>query len=318
MNPDPIHLELEKLLFSKYAVPGATANAPTVFVLASPRAGSTLLYQWLINHFDIFYFPNLVNEHFSATPILGGLLDSALASVRPLKYSSAYGKTTGALSPSEASLILRRWFGGKHPSQTNSCAIFPEQVSHLIATLTGIHAMTGKPILIKNAWNCFRIQSLAERLPAACFIWLRRGIGKAALSDLESRYRHGSPQEWNSATPHNYCQLSKLPYWEQVVEQQFETNHAVGQQLQKLPTGRFIEIWYEQLCNSPGIILSQIRDFFGVHHLTCENLEVTAPTLQESAGPQNMEEDKRHIDDYIRLAEDRFKPYQFDSVAASG
>ena len=64
MNPDPIHLELEKLLFSKYAVPGATANAPTVFVLASPRAGSTLLYQWLINHFDIFYFPNLVNEHF--------------------------------------------------------------------------------------------------------------------------------------------------------------------------------------------------------------------------------------------------------------
>ena len=125
------------------------------------------------------------------------------------------------------------------------------------------------------------------------------------------------PQEWNSATPHNYRQLSKLPYWEQVVEQQFETNHAVGQQLQKLPTGRFIEIWYEQLCNSPGIVLSQIRDFFGVHHLTCENLEVTVPTLQESAGPQNMEQDKRHIDDYIRLAEDRFKPYQFDSVAAS-
>src|SRR5262249_7932126 len=121
-----------------------------------------------------------------------------------------------------------------------------------------------KPLVIKNAWNCFRIPALARLLPAARFLWVRRDIGTAAKSDLHARYStKGSPVIWNSATPHNVESLRARPYWEQVVENQFEFNAAMHRDLNAHAKERFLEVWYEDLCADPSFTLDRIARTWG-------------------------------------------------------
>lgn len=220
-----------------------------VFILASPRTGSTLLYQLLAASLGLPYLDNLTNHCFAATPLVG-LAIRAGAIKMEISFSSAYGKTDGPWQPSEASNIMRAWFGSGHPSELVSSGPLPGKEAHIRATVRAAYALFGKPLLIKNAWNCFRIPSLRKLFPDAAFIWLKRDIGAAAVSDLAARYvTKNDPNAWNSATPRNYELLRQRPYWEQVVENQFEFARAVSDGLVGLPKDQRAEIWYEDLCS---------------------------------------------------------------------
>src|SRR5262249_8624013 len=149
-----------------------------------------------------------------ATPLLGLVIQRGLRDQTKITFESQFGKTEGTLQPSEASRVLRKWFGGGQPSQLASTEIIPGQEEHLRSTFEAAFRLFRKPLVIKNAWNCFRIPALARLLPAARFLWVRRDIGTAAKSDLHARYStKGSPVIWNSATPHNVESLRARPYW---------------------------------------------------------------------------------------------------------
>jgi hypothetical protein len=260
-----------------------------IFILGSPRTGSTLLYQILINALQPFYFSNLINDYFSDCPIIGATIQNSFPR-KSIPYKSKYGKTNGLLGPSEASHIMREWFGGEHPSQTKSCTVIPNKKQHLIATLQAIYKLTNSPILIKNAWNCFRIENLQQLFPNSKFIWIRRDISCSAQSDLNSRINRGSPYIWNSATTHNYKEIQRLPYWEQVVEQQYEYNKAISQNIQST---NFVEVWYEDMCQGQTV---QLEKFLNVEKL---------PTFNVS---------KPEIDDRIASYAKKFKEYKYVSM----
>ncbi|WP_259781272.1 sulfotransferase [Aestuariispira ectoiniformans] len=241
--------KMEKLLFETFLPSscGDTSTAPVVFILASPRTGSTFLYQSLVAALGLPYFDNNTNEHFAETPMIGLTIRAAIGDV-PISFESSFGKTGGAWQPSEASAIMTNWFGGGHPSETVSARIQEGKLSHIVKTFQSAYALFSKPFLIKNAWNCFRVQQIREIFPNAAFIWLKRDIADAASSDLAARYvTKGDPLAWNSATPRNYDDLLKRPYYEQVVENQYEFGRALSESLNDLPSQRFVEVWYEDL-----------------------------------------------------------------------
>lgn len=96
-------------------------------------------------------------------------------------------------------------------------------------TLAAVEAVTGKPQLMKNAWNCFRLPDLARRFPGAGFIWLRRDVRAAAESDFAARYAvQGDALTWNSATPANVDELRRLSPEGQVLENQYEFSRAIS------------------------------------------------------------------------------------------
>jgi len=245
--------EIEDFLFECFS----QGEPELIFILGSPRTGSTLLYQALINALQPFYFANMVNDYFSEHPVVGAAMISL---PKEVPYKSAYGKTKDPLGPSEASLTIRNWFGGQHPSQTKSCEVIPEKKGHLLATMRAIYAMHG-PILIKNAWNCFRVKNLSKLFPNSKFVWVRRDIAQSANSDLKARIHRGSPYIWNSATTSNYKEIQKLPYWEQVVEQQYEYNKAIAKDMQEVESTK---IWYEDLCAGKT---RELRLFLGIETL---------------------------------------------------
>lgn len=255
-------IELEEYMFKQYSFLNIE-KLPIVFILGAPRTGSTLLYQMMINYFNFFYFSNLINDHFSQTPVCGAAMLKSLNS-KGVDYSSSYGKTNGPTGPSEASVIIKRWFGGRHPSQINSSKVIPSELPHMTKTLSAIYSMTGRPILIKNAWNCFRIENLKEIFPNAKFVWIRRDIGRSAESDLKSRINLGSPHIWNSATTTNYKEIQKRQPWEQVVLQQYEYNIAIESDLNKFANNSHLKIWYNDLCVKTDSIIKELEIFLNI------------------------------------------------------
>jgi len=253
--------KVEKLLFD-LAEP--TSDIKPIFILGAPRTGSTLLYQAVSSLFDLPYISNLTNNNFADFPIIGLALQRGVNV--DISWNSQFGKTDGEFQPSEGSAVMSRWFGGGHPSQDVSTRILEGQEEHFLSTLTSVEALyNGRPLLIKNAWNCFRVSYLINTLPNARFIWIRRDIVDAAVSDLEARYlTKGTASDWNSATPSKWYELKKLPPHMQAVENQFEFNNAIRDALSKSQTTQASEIWYEDIIRAPDIEVHRLARFLGL------------------------------------------------------
>jgi len=305
----------EDVLFDRFASALDTTDVPLVFILGSPRTGSTLVYQVLINYFDFFYFSNFIADHFSVYPAVGAVLDQALNPRDITAYESEFGKTKGMWEPSEASAIFKNWFGGEHPSQTKSSNVLSGQDVHIQKTMKSIFSLTGRPVLSKNAWNCFRIAAIMELFPRSSFVWVRRDIRESAISDLASRYKHGGATIWNSATPSNYLEIQKLPYWQQVVEQQYEYNKTIEADLRQFSRGQFIEVWYEEMCRDAEGQVARLRDYFYAQHLplTMKQVSSAQPIHISQGAKVSVQQDYSKIAQYVDEQRKRLSKYLFEN-----
>jgi len=267
-----------------------------IFILGSPRTGSTLIYQIMVNLYGLFYFTNLTNKCFYEYPFLGSLLSMPFTKTSG-GYESDHGKTNGLFGPSEGSYIFKNWFGTGNE-------VLPNRKNHIINTFKSIHSLTHRPIVMKNAWNCFRIKALAELFSLAKFIWIRRDIVDAAYSDLTARYLRGGPYIWSSAPTPNQIEIQKRPYWEQVVEQQYEYNKIIKTDLKKFYPNNYIELWYEDLCNDLNEQTSLISSFFSLEGIEKINL----PNFKMEKNTNN-DTDFIKICEYVKSNMDKFEVY---------
>lgn len=306
MNPDLI-AEAERTLLERLEQDRAASPAP-IFILGAPRTGSTLLYQMITAAFGCAYFSNLVNQFFPQAPVLGLTVQKVLAARDSIDFHSRFGKTEGLFQPSEASAVMRDWFGGEHPSQSRSAGFIPGRARIALATCRAAESLFGRPLVIKNAWNCFRIEATAGALPQARFIWIRRDLRAAAKSDLHARYAvQGSPLAWNSATPANVERLRERPYVEQVVENQYEFSAAIGAALARLTPDRHTEVWYEDLCRRPAATLSALE--MALPDLPLARTQLIAGATAEPATSWELNAaDSGGIDAYIETQGARLAP----------
>ena len=265
-----INTLLEDKIFESF---NAKKEPKTIFILSAPRTGSTFLYQLIAKTFELPYISNATNEIYSLNPIIGLIIQSKMNI--SISLSNKLGKTEGPLQPSEGSHVLSNWFGGGHPSQSVSNKILKGKDKQFKATLAATEIIfNGAPLIIKNTWNCFRISSIRSLLPKAKFIWLKRDIRKAAVSDLEARYiTKGNPFEWNSATPSNVEELKLLPPEHQVIENQFEINRSIENSLQNVPNENWITLWYEDVLKSANNELKKISSFLNRSYIFNDDIE---------------------------------------------
>jgi Sulfotransferase family len=277
----------------------------SIFILGAPRTGSTFLYQAVVSCFGLPYISNLTNSQFAATPIVGLAIQHGIAV--EVAFSSAFGKTEGPFQPSEGSAVMMNWFGGGHPSQLVSTGIRDGKEEHFRRTVIAVEALYQAPLVIKNAWNCFRVPWLAGALPKARFVWIRRDIRDAALSDLVARVlTKGDACAWNSATPANVEALRRLPPAHQVVENQYEFNLAVRDGL-KNTADRFIEVWYEDLLAAPGAVLCAIADRFGL----VNNVPRDCARIARADRRLSLPEARDAIEDYVAANFERLHPQTY-------
>lgn len=294
-------------------------NANCIFILGSPRTGSTILYQAVLDAFQTGFIANITNDYFASTPAIGFSLQHSAEHVSKVHIVSAstYGKTKGLYQPSEGSAVMQNWFGGGHPSQTKSTTFVSEsQALHMLQTINYANALFKAPLVIKNAWNCFRIKALAKLMPRAYFIWIRRDIRASAKSDLAARYTvQKDPNTWNSATPANVEALMKRSYVEQVVENQFEFNQAIGRQLSSFVPSRYSEVWYEDLCQNPIAALLNIYQQCDLLHCGQEPKFSEHFSIQVSTRALSLPENESlQIDNFVAQNISRLKTYCFQGA----
>ena len=278
-----------------------------LFILGAPRTGSTLFYQSICSNFKLPFISNFSNRFFSETPILGFYIQKT-ATVK-INFDSDYGKTKGGFQPSEGSAVMSHWFGGAHPSALASSRILNDgKERHFLNTLRSVEALFEAPIVIKNAWNCYRIQYLANVLPNARFIWICRDIAAAAKSDLAARYKtKGSADVWNSATPANWHELRKLSPVAQVVENQHEMNLAVDRDLCRYAEGRWLKVWYEDFIEDPDATMRKVGSFLGRPFISDQGIEIIA-----SKGWDLSEIECQKIDDYVQYSYEKFANHRYE------
>lgn len=294
--------EVEKYLLDLI---GQDYQAAPIFILGAPRTGSTLFYQLMLMTGRFPFISNMTNSRYSEVPIVGLAIQKGIQF--PTSLESRYGKTKGVFDPSEGSAVLYHWFQGKHPSQIYSTQVIPSRKTHMRATLACAELLyEGRPMIIKNAWNCFRILSLAYTFPRAKFLWIKRDMRFAAASDLRARrITKGNEFSWNSATPAKVNELQCLPPEAQVIENQYEFNIAIEAAFKEVSSDRCAEVWYEELLERPHSVLSCIFNkvgcgmFYSESRLTSEGIR----------NPNTSSEDFRRVSRYSFHHIDRFQRF---------
>lgn len=233
-----------------------------IFIVGGTRTGSTFLYQLMSKYSDLWYITNNVNKNYYKEPVEGIKHEVKKDIKKYITLNNSYGKTKNQFDVSEASMVLANWFGGDHPSQTKSCKILnTKKEQHMFNTFKHVKEKLGKDIVIKNAWNNFRVKEIKRIIPNSKFIWIKRDIRDAAISDYFARKRLGNTKNiWNSSTPANYKEIQNLEPFEQVILQQYEYYKALEETL-----CNHIVIWYEDLCVNTNQVIKKINDYANVN-----------------------------------------------------
>jgi hypothetical protein len=252
---------VEKLLVRRFA--HQRLGFPPVFIIGSPRSGSTLLYQLLCQRYHFVYFTNFTAQLYRA-PVIATWVSNLLFRKRGSQtdYQSVYGKTERCWGPHEGGQFWYRWFPkGEHvyvaAGETN-----PASLEWIRGEILGMMRVQRAPALLKNTYNSMRVAPLLEAFPDACFLTVKRDPVNIAQSILHARIKlQGDKQRWWALPPKDVDWIKELPYWEQVVEQVYSIYRQIETDRAQFGESHFFDVCYESLCDDVHGSLVSIQTF---------------------------------------------------------
>lgn len=238
------------------AVDAAPQHSP-IFIVGPPRAGTTIVYQYLLSQFEFSYFPNIANR-FPHSPVAATLAGRMLASYEPT-FESEYGQTDGLMGPSDGWEIFHRWFPRYDPSDS----VDKENLGELPRIFGGIEVILNGPFLSKNNNNSTRIQHLIEAFSTPIFIHVHRNRRDNAASLLEARRAHGvEVGEWWSVAPPSLADKSFEDDIEQTVRTIDAVNGLIESSLEDHDPSRIARICYGLFCRQPSAVADWVEECY--------------------------------------------------------
>ncbi len=232
---------------------------PPVFIIGAPRSGSTLLYQILVEAFDVGYLSNLHCRFYGGPSFIERWIFPRLA--RPIPdYTSSHGRIRGRTAPSECGEYWYQFF----PREPQAVTAIPEAKQRGLRTaIRKLIIAAKRPFFFKNLMNSLRLLPLAQALPEARFIVIHRDPLANARSLLMARKRiYDDYNRWWSARPANVHELERLPPHQQVVEQIITIHQGIDAARTAIGARSFLDVGYETFCQDVHGGLDQIAHFF--------------------------------------------------------
>jgi len=232
---------------------------PPAFILGAPRCGSTLLYQLMLDYFDMGYISNLHCKFYGA-PSLAERLFRPSRRRKPSSFESDHGRVAGWSSPSECGDYWYRFFR-RTPQYVTLNDIAPGSVRNLRRSMRAIGDAMGKPLLFKNLPCSLRLGPIMKALPESAFIVVQRDRLETAHSILEARRKlFGTYDAWFSVEPPEIESLRDKPAHEQVAMQVQSVYRLIEEGRAGAPE-RFLEIDYEDVCRDTHAALAGVAGF---------------------------------------------------------
>ena len=238
------------------SAPGS--DAPLILIVGAPRSGTTLVYQVLAQHLPVAYFNNL-SSLFPRSTITASRLFQRFLPSRTDGQHSYYGTTAGLAGPNDAFHVWNRWLGDDRYRTPQS--LTDDGKADMRAFFSACFAAFGRPILNKNNRNTECVPLLAEVLPKAVFLEVRREPAFTAQSLLRARQHiQGSKHiGWGLGSRDSETRPGTTSYLEDICQQVY----AIDQRLQaaKASVGRdrFVELSYEAFCSDPAEAVERVH-----------------------------------------------------------
>ncbi len=234
---------------------------PPIFITGSCRSGTTLVFQYLVHHFQTSYFPNVARQC-SMWPYLATRFDCDRTP--PSKtFESRYGDIQGKCAPSDGWQIFHKWFSYfMNPGETRFDRL--RYAPQLIGLFERFY--NNDPFLNKNNSNTLRIIELQYIFQNALFIHVTRNITATVLSVLRGREENGimPDQFWSVAPEKSLISFDFHDELELVVFQYLFCNQYVQIANDKLQLG-IIFVDYDEFCPAPSKLSSALATkFLGV------------------------------------------------------
>lgn len=264
---------VENEVIREYNVP----RFPILLLVGCARSGSTLVSQWLANIGEFAYPTNFLSRFYSA-PYIGAKIQQMLTNPKyryrdefsdfgsPISYASELGKTSGVLAPNEFYYFWRRFFKYGDIQYLDQADIEQVDTKKFCAELAAIEAVFEKPLVMKAMIINWNISFIYQTLPKVIFMYIKRDPGYNAQSLLEAREKFlGNRKNWYSFKPIEYPLLEYLDPYQQVAGQVYYTNHAIEEELKLVPTEHWMQVNYEEFCQSPEKIYLDMRKKMALH-----------------------------------------------------
>lgn len=244
---------------------------PVIFIVGTPRSGTTLLLQLIINNFKIGYINNLIAKFWDA-PAIGAAIYHGLSITKSeLSYDSKFGFTDSISGPHEFGYFWRRYFHYGETHQLTKDQKTDIKSSELLSEVATLENIFNAPMLFKNpAALCLQIDYLREVFERSIFVHIKRDPIYNAQSLLECRMKyHGSKTKWFSVKPIQYNDLKNKSYEIQIAGQLYFVLNKIESDLSGLDENRKLSISYNELCSKPNNI---VKKFDGI--ITANNLKL--------------------------------------------
>lgn len=245
------------------------AYAP-IFIIGSPRSGSTLLYQLMARHFKVCYFSNFMVNFHEGPACIAKFLSLINGCNSPAFFDSRYGETFGWRSPNQGIAIWFRWFPKDH-SYVGSGVLSKKALREIRNTIALIQKYFNAPFVNKWQANTVRLLALSEALPEALFIRIKRNpifIAQSILHGKKTLFQ--DERDWFSTRPSNYEKLKHKEPLEQVCEQVLSIEEDIDRDSEIVGKDKFLSVEYEELCRAPRRVMNSIQSFYMKNQKLCD------------------------------------------------
>ena len=239
---------------------------PSVYIVGTPRSGTTLASQLLSFHLDVGYISNLVAAFWQA-PVTGlRLAKKLLPQDAQTSYASTFGRTQGLHEPHEFGYFWSKMLGYRDMQQRDS--VFEDSIDwdNLRRVLINMTHAVAKPLVFKPFLLSYHITRTVQVLPKSIFVRITRDPLDNALSILKMRRKYAqSLDEWVSLKPIEYFQLKDASPFEQIAGQVYFLNQMLDAQLQQLDEVNYLNVPYERLCDEPRAVIAELQERLAAH-----------------------------------------------------
>lgn len=236
---------------ARYDAAAVDGSHAPVFIVATPRSGSTLLYQVLLQQFRLAYISNvmaLVPKHM--VKICRWFPRVACGYAGEL-HPGELGFIPGLASPSEAGKLIDAWFdedaGGRRRDQIRR-------------TIAALSTVADAPVLLKSLSIFDKLGRVQAIFPRSRFVHLRRDPLYVAQSILlnrrDPRY---PPDQWRGVEPRGYAELGGEGEEYRAVWQVLAIEGEIRAAL-PLAGDRVAALDYSEFCARPREVLARIGE----------------------------------------------------------
>ncbi len=245
--------------------PQINDSYPTLFLIGTPRSGSTLFTQWIAST-GLFAYPSNFMSRFHRAPYISALIYEMLTNPKyqyrdefadiswDIEFSSSIGKTTGLMAPHEFWYFWRRFmqfpkipFSEEEFSSSFDFNMFQKELKLLKHVFQ-------KPFFMKAHIIVWYLKSVSRYLDNTLYIHLKRDPHDSVRSLFRAREkRTGSLDNWFSVKPRKYDELIKMDAIHQVAGQIYFMNREIHMKKHHLGD-YYIPVNYEDFCRDPETV----------------------------------------------------------------